>query len=144
MPKVIHFGAGKIGRGFIGAVLNEAGHDVVFADVDKDIIDQINAAKEYTLHIIDRDSCSRRITGVSAVNTITLMKTNKSFDYWQWRVIICSMIGYSMFYFVRKNFSIASSVLCANSRTFSKKPVKWGIFFSSSSMILSYSPHCLS
>ena len=69
MPKVIHFGAGKIGRGFIGAVLNEAGHDVVFADVDKDIIDQINAAKEYTLHIIDRDSCSRRITGVSAIDS---------------------------------------------------------------------------
>lgn len=69
MPKVIHFGAGKIGRGFIGAVLNEAGHDVVFADVDKDIIDQINAAKEYTLHIIDRDSCSRHITGVSAIDS---------------------------------------------------------------------------
>ena len=35
------------------------------------------------------------------------MKTKKSFKYWQWRVIICSMIGYSMFYFVRKNFSFA-------------------------------------
>ena len=35
------------------------------------------------------------------------MKTKKSFRYWQWRVIICSMIGYSMFYFVRKNFSFA-------------------------------------
>ena len=69
MPKVIHFGAGKIGRGFIGAVLNEAGHDVVFADVDKEIIDQINAAKEYSLHIVDRNSCSRRITGVSAIDS---------------------------------------------------------------------------
>ncbi len=35
------------------------------------------------------------------------MKTDKSFKYWQWRVIICSMLGYSMFYFVRKNFSFA-------------------------------------
>ena len=33
------------------------------------------------------------------------MKTGKSFNCWQWRVIIGSMIGYSMFYFVRKNFS---------------------------------------
>ena len=35
------------------------------------------------------------------------MKTQKSFKYWQWKVIICSMVGYSMFYFVRKNFSFA-------------------------------------
>lgn len=39
------------------------------------------------------------------------MQTKKSFKYWQWRVIICSMIGYSMFYFVRKNFSFAMPVL---------------------------------
>jgi len=35
------------------------------------------------------------------------MKTKHSFKHWQWRVIICSMIGYAMFYFVRKNFSFA-------------------------------------
>lgn len=39
------------------------------------------------------------------------MKTNKSFNYWQWRVIIGSMVGYSMFYFVRKNFSFAMPAL---------------------------------
>ncbi len=40
-----------------------------------------------------------------------MSKTNKSFNYWQWRVIFCTMIGYSMFYFVRKNFSFAMPVL---------------------------------
>lgn len=39
------------------------------------------------------------------------MHTEKRFKYWQWRVIICSMIGYSMFYFVRKNFSFAIPLL---------------------------------
>lgn len=39
------------------------------------------------------------------------MKTRHSFAYWQWRVIICSMIGYSVFYFVRKNFSFAMPAL---------------------------------
>lgn len=34
-----------------------------------------------------------------------------SFHYWQWRVIICTMIGYAMFYFVRKNFSFAIPLL---------------------------------
>ncbi|MBR1705541.1 MAG: MFS transporter [Bacteroidales bacterium] len=41
------------------------------------------------------------------------MKTKKSFGYWQWRVIISSMVGYSMFYFVRKNFSFAMPALGA-------------------------------
>lgn len=40
------------------------------------------------------------------------MKTTRhTFKYWQWRVIICSMISYAMFYFVRKNFSFAMPLL---------------------------------
>jgi OPA family glycerol-3-phosphate transporter-like MFS transporter/OPA family sugar phosphate sensor protein UhpC-like MFS transporter len=35
------------------------------------------------------------------------------FKYWQWRVILSTMIGYSMFYFVRKNFSFAMPALAA-------------------------------
>lgn len=38
-------------------------------------------------------------------------KTKHSFKYWQWRVIISSMAGYAMFYFVRKNFSFAIPML---------------------------------
>ena len=39
------------------------------------------------------------------------MQTKHSFHYWQWRVIICSMLGYAVFYFVRKNFSFAMPLL---------------------------------
>ena len=39
------------------------------------------------------------------------MQTKHTFKHWQWRLIICSMIGYSMFYFVRKNFSFAMPAL---------------------------------
>ena len=39
--------------------------------------------------------------------------TKKSFMYWQWRTIITTMIGYALFYFVRKNFSFAIPGLSA-------------------------------
>lgn len=37
----------------------------------------------------------------------------KKFRYWQWRTIIGTMIGYAIFYFVRKNFSFAIPGLTA-------------------------------
>ena len=47
----------------------------------------------------------------SGINQMNTMQSDKRFRYWQWRVIICSMIGYAMFYFVRKNFSFAIPIL---------------------------------
>ena len=37
----------------------------------------------------------------------------KRFQYWQWHTIIGTMIGYSIFYLVRKNFSFAIPGLTA-------------------------------
>ena len=37
----------------------------------------------------------------------------KRFKYWQYRTIIATMIGYAIFYFMRKNFSFAIPGLAA-------------------------------
>jgi len=42
MKQAIQFGAGNIGRGFIGALLSRSGYHVVFADVDNQMVDTIN------------------------------------------------------------------------------------------------------
>ena len=69
--KAIQFGAGNIGRGFIGALLSKAGYDVVFADVNKEIINKINEDKKYTIHVMDVD-CEEivveNISGVISIN----------------------------------------------------------------------------
>ena len=31
----------------------------------------------------------------------------KKYRYWEWRTILVLMVGYALYYFVRKNFSIA-------------------------------------
>lgn len=67
--KAIQFGAGNIGRGFIGAVLAEAGYEVVFADVVEDLLSQINARKEYSVHVMDTNKKDILISNVRAVNS---------------------------------------------------------------------------
>ena len=51
--RAIHFGAGNIGRGLIGPLLVQSGYHVVFADIDKTLIENINKHGEYSVHILD-------------------------------------------------------------------------------------------
>ena len=43
--KALIFGAGNIGRGFIGQILKENDYDLIFADISDKIIDEINLKK---------------------------------------------------------------------------------------------------
>lgn len=71
MKKAIQFGAGNIGRGFIGALLSQAGYHVVFADVNKDMINKINEDKSYTVHIMDVECTDLKIEDISGVDSTT-------------------------------------------------------------------------
>ena len=52
MKLAIHFGAGNIGRGFIAPVLQENNYEVVFVDVNKELIEQINLLQRYKVKSI--------------------------------------------------------------------------------------------
>lgn len=67
--KALHFGAGNIGRGFIGALLNQAGYEVCFVDVVQDLVDEINRRGEYTVEIADDDHKTFTVSGVRAINS---------------------------------------------------------------------------
>ena len=71
MKTAVQFGAGNIGRGFIGAVLSKAGYHVVFADVNKDIVARINEDGRYVVHIMDVESRDILIDNISAVDSST-------------------------------------------------------------------------
>ena len=71
MKKAVQFGAGNIGRGFIGALLSQAGYHVTFADVAQVVIDKINEDKSYTVHVMDVNCEDQPITNISGVNSTT-------------------------------------------------------------------------
>lgn len=66
-PVALQFGSGNIGRGFIGALLSQAGFHVVFADVQEEIVDALNENGQYDVHILDGDIKTETITHVSAI-----------------------------------------------------------------------------
>ncbi len=60
-------GAGKIGRGFLGSLLAASGVPFVLAERDRALVERINAAGGWTVHVLGAPQKSRRITGVRAV-----------------------------------------------------------------------------
>ena len=49
--KAVHFGGGNIGRGFIGEVLSQNGFDIIFVDVNTEIINALNTFGSYKIEL---------------------------------------------------------------------------------------------
>lgn len=65
----LHFGAGNIGRGFIGALLTRSGYEVVFADVNEAVINELNEKRKYTVELADESRQTDIIGPVRAINS---------------------------------------------------------------------------
>lgn len=68
--KAVHFGAGNIGRGFVGDVLAASGYEVVFADIDDGLIDALQADGAYTVRQVGTDQV-HRVDDVRALHSTT-------------------------------------------------------------------------
>ncbi len=67
----VHFGAGNIGRGFVGLLLHRAGYQVVFADVVAPLIDALQATPSYQVHAVGLESSTETVDDYRAVNSRT-------------------------------------------------------------------------
>jgi mannitol-1-phosphate 5-dehydrogenase len=65
----VHFGAGNIGRGFVGLILHRAGFQVVFADVVGELIDALNATPSYRVKEVGLESGEEVVDGYRAINS---------------------------------------------------------------------------
>ncbi|PJC87109.1 mannitol-1-phosphate 5-dehydrogenase [Vibrio sp. HA2012] len=68
--KALHFGAGNIGRGFIGKLLADAGVEVTFADVNETVVNALIERNEYPVKVVGADCVIEKVTGVTALNSM--------------------------------------------------------------------------
>ena len=68
MSTAVQFGAGNIGRGFLGQLYFESGFDTVFVDVSKPVIDDLNRRGGYTIHIASESPWTIDVARVSAID----------------------------------------------------------------------------
>ena len=69
MSAAVHFGAGNIGRGFVGLLLHRAGYQVVFVDVVDELIDALNRTPSYLVKEVGLESRGERVDNYRAINS---------------------------------------------------------------------------
>ena len=69
--KAVHFGAGNIGRGFVGLILHNAGYEVVFADVNAELIDALAASSSYLVREVGAGASTSTVDNYRALNSAT-------------------------------------------------------------------------
>ena len=68
--KIVIFGAGKIGRSFIGQLFSLSGYEVVFVDINKKLISELNQKKQY--NVVIKDNTSAKVLIIKNVRGVYL------------------------------------------------------------------------
>ncbi|UPQ86248.1 mannitol-1-phosphate 5-dehydrogenase [Ignavigranum ruoffiae] len=66
--QAVHFGAGNIGRGFIGEVLFKNGFSIDFVDIDSRIIEALQSRQEYEVDYAQDHAIPLQVNQVSGIN----------------------------------------------------------------------------
>ncbi|KRE47877.1 mannitol-1-phosphate 5-dehydrogenase [Paenibacillus sp. Soil522] len=66
--KAVHFGAGNIGRGFIGLLLSNAGYEVIFVARNERKVQLLQQQKQYSVTLANEASDTEIVNNVTAVS----------------------------------------------------------------------------
>jgi mannitol-1-phosphate 5-dehydrogenase len=66
--RLVQFGAGNIGRAFIGQLFAQAGWGVAFVDIDRDLVAALNRARSYVVEIRDEPPGRIEVSNVRAID----------------------------------------------------------------------------
>jgi mannitol-1-phosphate 5-dehydrogenase len=66
----LHFGAGNIGRGFIGLLLNQQGFDVTFVDVNEAVVRELQRRQSYEVEVLSTPPKKLNVNSVNALYSL--------------------------------------------------------------------------
>ncbi len=69
MKQAVHFGAGNIGRGFIGLLLTQSDYFVTFVDVNETVIQALKSRQKYVVELVGETVESVSVKNVTGINS---------------------------------------------------------------------------
>jgi mannitol-1-phosphate 5-dehydrogenase len=122
MKKAVQFGAGNIGRGFMGQLLWEAGFEITFVDADKQLVALLNDRGRYPLQLLDAYSKKRRTVVVDGFTAISTDQRDKVATAIMQASLVTTAVGV-------KNLDTVSCLLAEGlGRRFEQNPIPLDIF----------------
>ncbi len=104
MKKFIMYGAGNIGRGFIGQLFSGAGYSVGFIDINKEVINRLNKDKEYPVDVVSNDGINeiivKNVYGIDGTDIELVSEEIANAD------IMATAIGVNVLKFIAKPISL--------------------------------------
>lgn len=104
MKKFVMYGAGNIGRGFIGQVFSDAGYKVGFVDINKEVIAKLNMDGEYPVNIVSNDGVEeikvKNVYGIDGTDINLVVEEIASAD------IMATAIGVNVLKFIAKPIAL--------------------------------------
>jgi mannitol-1-phosphate 5-dehydrogenase len=80
MKTAVQFGAGNIGRGFMGQLLFESGYKTVFIEAKKELVERLNERKCYPLRILDALSQKEILLKIENIEAVNINETGAAVD----------------------------------------------------------------
>ena len=104
MKKFIMYGAGNIGRGFIGQLFSLSDYSVGFVDINQEVIGRLNQDKEYPVDVVSGDTLEeiivKNVYGIDGGNIDLVSDEIASAD------IMATAIGVNVLKFIAKPIAL--------------------------------------
>ena len=101
--KAVMYGAGNIGRGFIGALFSQSGYDVAFIDVAKPVVEALRERGSYPLRVLDgagyEDLTIERVSAIDGTDMDAVARAIAGAD------VMATAVGANILKFIAPNIA---------------------------------------
>ena len=102
MKKALIYGAGNIGRGFIGQLFSQSGYEVTFIDVNRELIEKLDADGRYPITLLSRSEADDTEVIVGPVHGINGNDINRVAQAISAADLMATAVGVNVLKFIAK------------------------------------------